>query len=73
VPPEGGALASSITTATRETGVPLERIFEHLTANKTVISLRYNRAGKAHLRFSPHCYNTEAEIERVCELIAEAR
>jgi cysteine desulfurase / selenocysteine lyase len=73
VPPQDGSLASSITTATRDSGVPLERIFEQLTANKAVISLRYNRAGKAHLRFSPHCYNTEAEIERVCELIAQAR
>ena len=73
LPPTEGAHASSITTATREGGVPLERVFEHLTANKAVLSLRYNRAGKAHLRFSPHLYNTEAEIDRVCELIAAAR
>jgi selenocysteine lyase/cysteine desulfurase len=73
LPPAEGTHASSITTATRETGVPLERVFEHLMANKTVLSLRYNRAGKAHLRFSPHLYNTEAEIDRVCELIMAAR
>jgi selenocysteine lyase/cysteine desulfurase len=73
LPPEGGSLASSITTATRETGVPLQRVFDHLTASKAVVSLRYNRAGKGHLRFSPHLYNTKAEIDRVCELIAEAK
>jgi selenocysteine lyase/cysteine desulfurase len=73
LPPAEGALASSITTATRESGVPLQRVFEHLTANKVVLSLRFNREGKEHLRFSPHFYNTKAEIDRVCELIAEAR
>jgi selenocysteine lyase/cysteine desulfurase len=73
LPPEDGAYASSITTAARESGAPLARVFEHLTARKAVVSLRYNRGGKAHLRFSPHCYNTEAEIDRVCEFIAEAR
>lgn len=73
LPPEDGERASSITTATRETGSPLESVYGHLTENGVVLSLRYNRAGKAHLRFSPHFYNTEAEIDRVCALIAEAR
>src|SRR4051812_49088796 len=71
--PEDGTHASSITTAARGIGAPLERVFEHLTANHVVLSLRYNRAGRAHLRFSPHFYNTEAEMDRVCALIAEAR
>lgn len=73
LPPEDGARASGITTSTREGGTPLERVFEQLTANKAVVSLRHNRAGRAHLRFSPHCYNTEAEIDRVCELVADAK
>lgn len=72
LPPEDGALASGITTATRTGGVPLERVFDHLAANHVVVSLRHNRAGTAHLRFSPHFYNTEAEIDRVCTLIGEA-
>jgi cysteine desulfurase/selenocysteine lyase len=71
--PESGPLASGITTATRESGVSLEKVFEHLTARNVHLSLRYNRAGVEHLRFSPHCYNTEAEIDRVCGMIAEAR
>jgi cysteine desulfurase/selenocysteine lyase len=72
LPPEDGQWASSITTATRDGGAPLERVFDHLAANRAVISLRHNRGGKAHLRFSPHVYNTEAELDRVCQLIAEA-
>jgi selenocysteine lyase/cysteine desulfurase len=70
IPPAKGDAASSITTATREGGAPLEQVFEHLAKNRAVVSLRHNRAGKAHLRFSPHFYNTEAEIDRVVELIA---
>lgn len=73
LPPAGGTNASSITTAAREGGVPLEAIFDHLAKNGVAVSLRHNRAGKAHLRFSPHFYNTEAELDRVCDLIAEAK
>jgi selenocysteine lyase/cysteine desulfurase len=69
LPPAEGDAASSITTAAREGDVPLERVFEHLAQNRVVVSLRHNRAGKAHLRFSPHFYNTEAEIDRVMELV----
>ncbi len=72
LPPTDGASASGITTATRSGGVPLERVFDHLTAHQVVVSLRHNRAGVPHLRFSPHVYNTEAEIDRVVELIASA-
>jgi len=72
LPPHSGATASSITTATRDSGTPLDRVFEHLAQNKVVVSLRYNRAGRSHLRFSPHFYNTEAEIDRVIELIQAA-
>ncbi len=72
LPPTDGAAASGITTATRSGGVPLERVFEHLAAHQVVVSLRHNRAGVAHLRFSPHVYNTEAEIDRVVEVMASA-
>ncbi len=71
IPPTGGGAASSITTATREAGAPLEDVFAHLAKNHVVVSLRHNRAGKAHLRFSPHFYNTEAEIDRVIDLIGQ--
>ncbi len=72
LPPTGGSFASGITTATRGDGAPLEKIFAHLTENRAVVSLRHNRAGVPHLRFSPHFYNTEAEIDRVIELMQQA-
>jgi selenocysteine lyase/cysteine desulfurase len=69
LPPRDGAMASSITTAARDNGTPLPEVFDHLAKNHAVVSLRHNRAGRAHLRFSPHFYNTEAEIDRVVSLI----
>ena len=71
LPPTAGENASSITTACRDGGASLEAVFDHLTAHKVVVSLRHNRAGRAHLRFSPHFYNTEEEILRVCALMAQ--
>jgi len=71
LPPVSGVNASGITTATRGDGLSLQGVFDHLAANKVVVSLRHNRANTPHLRFSPHLYNTEAEIDRVCDLIAE--
>lgn len=72
VPPSDGPNASGITTVWRDPSLPtVEKVFEHLSAKGVIISLRHNREGRAHLRFSPHFYNTEAEIDRVAALIAE--
>ena len=73
IPPVDGNNASSITTATRESGAPLESVFDELVKKRIVVSLRHNRAGRSHLRFSPHFYNTEAEIDRVVEAIASVK
>lgn len=70
LPPVDGENASGITTARHDTA-SLEAIQEHLAKEHVVVSLRHNREGRAHLRFSPHFYNTEAEIDRVCELIGQ--
>lgn len=74
LPPASGPHVSGITTVWRDadSSPPVERVFEHLAANNVIISLRHNRQGKAHLRFSPHFYNTEAEVDRVAALISEA-
>lgn len=72
VPPTDGPNASGITTVWRESSdAPVEKVFDHLVAHNVIISLRHNRQGRGHLRFSPHFYNTEAEINRVADLIAE--
>lgn len=71
--PATGPEASGINTAWREpgSGASVEKLFDHLTAHDVVVSLRHNREGRGHLRFSPHFYNTEAEVERVVGLIAD--
>lgn len=71
--PARGANASGISTAWRapEYGPTEERVAEHLAAHKVTVSVRHDRTGRAHLRFSPHFYNTVAEMDRVADLIAE--
>lgn len=69
-PAEGGR-ASGITSVWREDvqGSAAERVFRGLTARGVACSLRRDRSGRAYLRFSPHFYNTEEEIERAAEIL----
>lgn len=70
--PASGLNASGISTAYREgNGPTVEKVYEHLTAQNISPSLRFDRAGRAHLRFSPHFYNNEAEMDRVVEAISQ--
>lgn len=72
LPPASGPAASGITTAWRapDSGPSMEKVFEQLAARNVVVSLRHSRDGRAHLRFSPHFYNTAAEIDCVADIIA---
>lgn len=70
LPPTSGPGASSITTAWRGTSEETERIAARLAANHVAVSLRHDRSGRPLIRFSPHFYNTEAEIDRVAGIIA---
>lgn len=69
--PAHGPNASGISTAWRpeSDGPPVEKIAEHLAAHKVTVSVRHDRAQRAHLRFSPHYYNTVAEMDLVADLI----
>ena len=67
-PQPDDALASSITTCTAA-GQDMDALFEKLNAHQVTASLRHNRAGTPHLRFAPHFYNTEAEMQRVLDLL----
>ena len=62
--PTGGPSASGITTFRHEKRSMSEL---HATLEKAgvVCSLRHDREGRDYLRFSPHFYNTEAELESV--------
>lgn len=56
----------------RRPGTDMKPLHARLAADKIAVSLRKNRAGEAFLRFSPHCYNTEAELDRAADLLGRA-
>ena len=68
VAPVTGPHASGLLTLRHPTRNP-EPIYAALKAAQVVPSLRRDRAGRPYLRFSPHFYNTESEMDRVIELI----
>ena len=48
-----------------------DSLWDALTNNAIVVSLRFDRANQGWLRVSPHFYNTDAEIERIAELLIQ--
>lgn len=73
--PAEGINASGITTAYRQpgTGLALEPLFEALAQQRIHPSLRHDRTGRALMRFSPHFYNTEPEMDRLADIIADLK
>ena len=65
-----GPNASSITTV-RSEGRDLEQIYDTLTGRNIIASHRHDPQGRGHLRFSPHFYNTEEEIDTVLKILTE--
>jgi cysteine desulfurase / selenocysteine lyase len=61
------ATGSGIVTFSHPTR-DLTEVFQRLTQERVFCSQRQDRQGHAFLRFSPHFYNSEAEIDRVVEL-----
>lgn len=60
--------ASGIVTFTRpETDLPA--LHQKLLDAHIVTSLRADRSGRRYIRFSPHFYNTDAELQRVLEIL----
>jgi selenocysteine lyase/cysteine desulfurase len=49
--------------------IDLTAVHQRLSEHKVVVSLRKDRSGKFYLRFSPHFYNTDAELQRAVELL----
>lgn len=66
-----GANASSITTFRHATACSAA-LFAVLEKAGVVASLRHDREGRDYLRFSPHCYNTEAEIDTAVAALRQA-
>jgi cysteine desulfurase/selenocysteine lyase len=66
--PTSGPNASGIVTVSR-LGSDMESLFERLTAANIVCSSRQDRQGQHFIRFSPHFYNTAAEVDEVLQVI----
>ncbi len=69
--PLSGPHASGITTFTHSRH-NLAALNAHLLEADIVPSFRHDRDGTAFIRFSPHFYNTFAELDRVLEITADA-
>ena len=50
-------------------GSSLAELHQKLTDAGVVTSLRADRTGQKYIRLSPHFYNTDAELERMLELV----
>ena len=66
--PASGPNASGIVTVSRP-GTDMEKLFERLTVANIVCSSRQDRQGQHFIRFSPHFYNTLAEVDEVLRVI----
>jgi selenocysteine lyase/cysteine desulfurase len=64
-PPEH---ASAIVTFFKP-GADMPQLHSRLTEHQVIASLRVDRTGQRYLRFSPHFYNTEAELQRAVDLL----
>ena len=69
--PREGSNATSITTFRHETANGA-KLFTALADAGVVASLRHDREGRDYLRFSPHFYNTEAELDRAVDVLRDA-
>lgn len=66
-----GPHATSITTFRHETASSAQ-LFAALEKAGVVASLRHDREGTEFLRFSPHFYNTEAELDTAVDALRRA-
>ncbi|MDF1825791.1 MAG: aminotransferase class V-fold PLP-dependent enzyme [Verrucomicrobiales bacterium] len=74
VGPTEGNTASGITSCT-DLNSPdrIEKLYEALLEANVISSFRHDRQGVPHLRFSPHFYNTQAEIETALTVLRKSR
>src|SRR5262249_5452283 len=64
---------ASVITPVWDSARDMRVLFEHLTSERTSCSPRQDRQGRQYIRFSPHFYNTEAEVDRVLDVIAHTK
>jgi cysteine desulfurase/selenocysteine lyase len=69
--PQNPVHLSGIITVSHPTR-DIASLFKRLAENRVICSPRQDRQGRQYLRFSPHFYNTEHEVDRVLELLKPA-
>jgi len=67
--PEAPAANASGIVSFYRPGADMAAVHQRLTDAGIVTSLRADRAGQRYIRLSPHFYNTDAELQRVLELL----
>ncbi len=73
VGPRDGSAASGITSCTDpDRPGRVGELHQALHQAGIATSFRHDRTGRPHLRFSPHFYNTHAELDRVFEVMKGA-
>jgi cysteine desulfurase / selenocysteine lyase len=68
-PIDGPNASGIVTVSRRETD--MEALFERLTTANIVCSSRQDRQGRHYIRFSPHFYNTAAEVDEIVKIISK--
>lgn len=71
ISPVDGPQAAGMLTLRHPSADP-SAVYKACKAANIIPSLRSDRAGNKYLRFSPHFYNTEAEMARVVEVVGAA-
>jgi cysteine desulfurase / selenocysteine lyase len=67
--PVAGPNTSGITTVW-DPARDMQALFDRLTSEQIICSARQDRQGRRYIRFSPHFYNTEAEVDHILDVIA---
>jgi cysteine desulfurase/selenocysteine lyase len=67
--PDVNAESSGSITSFFHPGKDLPELHAKLSAANVVASLRADRKGQRYIRFSPHFYNTDAELQKALELL----
>src|ERR1700736_4568079 len=67
--PATGPNTSGITTVW-DPARDMPALFDRLTSEQVICSARQDRQGRQYIRFSPHFYNTEAEVDHILDVIA---
>ncbi|HWY91497.1 MAG TPA: aminotransferase class V-fold PLP-dependent enzyme [Chthoniobacterales bacterium] len=70
--PATGPNTSGITTV-GDSARDMKALFEQLTSERIICSPRQDRQGRQYIRFSPHFYNTEAEVDHILDVTARAK